>query len=411
MKFKGHSKMSNKTILKQLDLFREAIVKNEVLANKTKQNYLYTLKSIVNLFKNKKIKKIDKDSFASLKKLIGNRDHTYNALLNKFVNFIETGEVKFGSNIPFKKVFAYKGMIGKMHKAFTSQIASELSNSTIHNHLKNIDSFCSYCEAQSVKKLSYEVVINFIHYSSFKNQNDAYFKLSSIRYFVKKLFKLDLINTDFSLKIRVPKLIRRKPKIRKYTSKEIEIIMKSIPRESKNFYRDSLIAVLLVKYGLRPVDIAKLKFESIQRASKEIFIIQSKTKKSLTLPLLDEVNNAIEKYCEFERPKDNYPYIISYRRKPGEYMEPKTIGTIIEKILKNSGIDLSGRHCSPKSFRSSLAMELTDKGVPSSSIRQILGHSNTYSLGHYTKLERSHLLKCVVSVSLIKSSFYNRNIS
>jgi len=75
--------------------------------------------------------------------------------------------------------------------------------------------------------------------------------------------------------------------------------------------RQSAMALLGLRMGLRASDIVNLKFADIDWAKQTMSIVQTKTLKSLSLPLPIEVANSLYRYVRDGRPRSESPFLLS----------------------------------------------------------------------------------------------------
>ena len=78
--------------------------------------------------------------------------------------------------------------------------------------------------------------------------------------------------------------------------------MSSTDRSSGIGRRDYALLLLAARYGLRPADIRGMQLEDIRWREGAIVIQQSKTGRKLTLPLLQDVSEALISYLRNGRP-------------------------------------------------------------------------------------------------------------
>lgn len=153
----------------------------------------------------------------------------------------------------------------------------------------------------------------------------------------------NLTSKDFTLAI--PKIkINHNKKIPHtiWSTDEIRKILNSINTNTKVGKRDYAIFMLLTHLGLKFSDVKNLKFENIDWQMNILNITQSKTGKIVTLPLLDNVGNAIVDYIKNGRPNVNSKYI--FLNKKDESFSPQFgFYHILKKYLKLANIDISNK--------------------------------------------------------------------
>lgn len=180
-----------------------------------------------------------------------------------------------------------------------------------------------------------------------------------------------------------------------YSIEEIKILLKSASENttSKNQLRNFAILSLIAYSGIRAKDAADLKLNDIDWHNDQINIIQSKTKKSLTIPLIAEIGNPIVEYIKKERQSKN-EYL--FLKENGEKISTSDVTSIISNYFRMSPIIIGDRHFGPHSLRHSIATNLINNSVSAFEVANTLGHSNINSVKIYSKVDVTSLRKCVL---------------
>ena len=164
-------------------------------------------------------------------------------------------------------------------------------------------------------------------------------------------------------------------------------LLNEIDRGSPRGKRDYAILLLAYRLGLRIGDIRVLKLDNIDWEAETISIIQSKTKIPLTLPLTNEVGNALIDYIKTVRPKAHYREVFLKLRPPFKPFSQNTrFYDLIAQWRKIAGIQFKSRqHQGFHSLRHTLATHLLEENTPFSLIASILGHASMNSTMIYAK--------------------------
>ena len=137
--------------------------------------------------------------------------------------------------------------------------------------------------------------------------------------------------------------------------------------------------------------------------NKQISIVQGKTRETLTLPLPTDVGWAIIDYLKNGRPITEYPNIFVVHNAPYVGCPFKsTLRHNINKALKRAGIPIDKtKHYGWHSLRHSLATNLLQNNVETSTISDILGHSDPHAARHYLRVDMKSLSKCALEVEVM----------
>ncbi len=186
-----------------------------------------------------------------------------------------------------------------------------------------------------------------------------------------------------------------------FTSEEVSRLLSSIDRDSPVGKRDYALILLIARMGLRSVDAIRLKFSDIDWHAKQIHIVQSKTKESVTLPMIEDVGWAIIDYLQNGRPQTPCEFVfVRHIAENGYYGEFVTNPYgILQKYLSRAQIssEFERKH-GLHALRHSLASELLKKDTPLPIISGILGHANTQTTSVYLKIDINSLRKCALEV-------------
>ena len=187
-----------------------------------------------------------------------------------------------------------------------------------------------------------------------------------------------------------------------YSKDEIERLLASVDRNNPVGKRDYAILILAARLGIRSGDIVNLQFENFLWEKNEIHFVQQKTGQMQTLPLPNDVGEAIIEYLRNGRPVSEEKYIFLKANAPYTALNASTLHPIMKKYaqrahLKNDPPRKFGLHA----FRHSLASNLLNKAIPLPIISEILGHQKTETTTVYAKVDTNSLRKCALDLPTI----------
>jgi integrase len=120
-----------------------------------------------------------------------------------------------------------------------------------------------------------------------------------------------------------------------YTDEEIKKVLSVIDSTSNIGKRDMAILMLAFDTELRAIDITRLCLRDIDWQSGEIHIVQSKTKRPLSLPLHASVMNAVADYILEARPKSTSKEVFLRTLSPYRPLNgANSLDGVIEKYSK-----------------------------------------------------------------------------
>ena len=317
--------------LKNIDLEVIEKICNDILKNnELKGTYKYVIKrAIKGLYDYANDKKI---KFCYQKEKVNSLNYSiYEKLLNQYVDFIKKQDIAEQSKK--RKIRVIINFLNYL----TDNKIMEISKLTE----KNIIDYLYFIEKQ-YRKVTLNTYIGIIkEFSNYLYRNNL-----NNQYMIQNL---TIINKG------------RKPVPEYFNKQELQQILNSIDINKPNGKFHYVIILLLTTYGLRIGDIVRLKFENINFEKNIIKIIQTKTKKELSLYLTEQVKFAILDYIKNERPINiDSQYIFFTIHKPHRpYLSCNpTIATVIINIIKKSNVNLENKILGSRIFRHSLATKL-----------------------------------------------------
>jgi integrase len=214
------------------------------------------------------------------------------------------------------------------------------------------------------------------------------------------------MSKDLSIYLKSVKPHRKEALPSCYDPEDVIRVENAIDRRSNIGKRDYAMVLLASRLGLRSSDIRMLEFKDIDWDNSEIKIVQYKTKRHLTLPLLADVGDAIIDYVKNSRPTSRLKNIFLTCTHPYKPCGSATVSSIVKRYFVESGVDCKGRHTGAHALRHSLATAMLGNGTTLPVISGVLGHETSESTMYYLGVDVSSLLKCSLDVPPVDESFY-----
>lgn len=284
---------------------------------------------------------------------------------------------------------------------FEEKIRRRLKNpADIKTRVQNLSLFFAHLESQNIFTLT-EVNIDHIA-SAFANAEDKPHFRSTMREFLTYAADMKWVPVDLSS--FVPKVRQHKTVPTVYSKPEIEKFLAAVDRTTRSGRRRYAALLLCARLGLRNSDVCSLEFANIDHAKQVISIVQSKTGIPLTLPLLPDVQAALNEYIEV-RPESDLPQIFLRHRAPHLPLRNTTLDYELRTLLKDANINTEGKKRGTHSLRSSFASALLNEGVSYPVIQKALGHSSPNATKYYTKIDLTQLRDCALEVPRPSGNF------
>jgi len=257
-----------------------------------------------------------------------------------------------------------------------------ISNITCKNYRFYLNEFLIFLNNNRltiVSQITTADMLLFVNTIRFKNLATIHAVLLIIKGYLRCLYQEKLVETDLSVAIPRDNYKSQAHLPSTFSKEEIKALLESIDRGNPRGRRDYAILLVAAKLGLRASDLAGLKFEHILWEEHLISFSQMKTGRSINLPLLPEIGNAIIDYLQNGRPHSNDRHCFLQLISPYKPIDKGSIGNIVEYHLKMSGINFKNRRHGSHALRHSLASHLLSANTPVPIISAVLGHASSES--------------------------------
>lgn len=165
--------------------------------------------------------------------------------------------------------------------------------------------------------------------------------------------------------------------------------------ESPEDLRKAAMVLIGLKTGLRASDIVNLKMGDIDWKNHTVSIVQQKTEKLLTLPLQNEVGNAIYKYMRYGRPKSESEFIFIRHAAPYCKVSTKICTNALYVILpERKAINHKGFHVTRRTFATNILKGKS--GIDA--VMNALGHTDNTTVMKYLSFDSEGMKKCPLSL-------------
>ena len=268
----------------------------------------------------------------------------------------------------------------------------QLRPSTLRTRTRELTIFLDFLNTRKARNLDQIQALDLSEFLSCRGHlkpNTVSRLVSDVRSFLRFLTMRGILQKDLSAElptIRVP----RDASIPSVWDHELIIkLLGAIDRSSAKGKRDYAILLLACRLGLRAGDIRTLKLDHLNWGDSRIEITQSKTATPLSLPLTEEVGEALIDYLKSGRPKTADREVFLKLNPPFDpFRESNNLYHIVTYWRRLAGITFrSPQKRGIHSLRHSLATRLLEQGTPFPTIADILGHTSLESTRIYAKAD------------------------
>lgn len=183
-----------------------------------------------------------------------------------------------------------------------------------------------------------------------------------------------------------------------WNTEDVKKLLGAVDRADPKGKRDYAILLIVVRLGLRVSDIRALNLPSLNWNRKTITLNMQKTRRSIELPLLDDIGWAVIDYLKNGRPQTPSDRVFVRHRAPFDaFGENESFWRDMHRYMVKAGLDIPlDVHCGLHSLRSTLARNMLETNASLPIIAETLGHQNINTTSIYLKIDISGLRRCAL---------------
>ena len=187
-----------------------------------------------------------------------------------------------------------------------------------------------------------------------------------------------------------------------FSGDEVNKLLSCIDRCNSKGKRDYAMLMLAARLGIRASDICGMVFQNIKWEDNKIEFVQQKTGKAISLPLVNDVGDAIIDYLKV-RPQFDSKHIFLRMQPPHSRLHSGSLYEITRSYMCRADIHIPpGKKRGPHSLRHSLSSRLLESSIPLPVISEILSHSSSDTTKTYLKIDISQLRECALPVPFLQ---------
>ena len=288
-------------------------------------------------------------------------------------------------------------------ECFTGSLEQEgISPNTMSGYKRIAAYFLLFCQKSGYGKLS-DIRTNDISTFILSLYKDGRFRPSTIGSALAGLCRF-LSSNDHTAQflLEIPAHLPREVKIMEiYNDEELTAIRTTLSSGMLT-KRDTAVCRLFLETGLRGIDVCSLRLKDINWEKDCISILQSKTKKTLVLPLRASYGNDIADYVLNERPQSGSDYVFLKAFAPFGRLGTGSIYEILKKLEELAGIKKEERPVGSRTTRHHAASSMLRAGIPMSDISAALGHRDPNIVSVYLSTDARSLSACTLPLPPVR---------
>jgi len=273
---------------------------------------------------------------------------------------------------------------------FLSYLREErgLRDTTVYKYVHCLNGFGNYLKrlgASSLTELSPALLASFVVDTATKLARTGKRDLCGmIRVFLRFCHRQRVIANDLSSAVEMPQVFRLADVPRSITWDEVRKMLDVVDRRTARGRRDYAILLLLVTYGLRAHEVAKLTLDDIDWKRERLQIPERKAGHWTAYPLANVVAEALIAYIRSDRPQTEDRHVFFRALAPRTPISNAAISSTVALYLRKAGVQVhrAGAH----TLRHTCVQRLIDAEFPLKTIGDYVGHRSPQSTEIYSKV-------------------------
>ncbi|MFN0205423.1 MAG: site-specific tyrosine recombinase XerD [Planctomycetota bacterium] len=264
---------------------------------------------------------------------------------------------------------------------------------TIEAYRRELRRFCKYLESAGFKNLiipGADPIVKFLaaRRAAGAAPSSIARALAAIRMLYQFLYAENVIKSDPSSSVPVPKRWRKLPQV--LSVAESARIVTNIEGDDPKSLRNRAILELLYATGMRVEELMSLTLDRISFETATIRVL-GKRMKERVVPAGEKAVDALKLYINDARPLLDQGRGSEYvfLSKSGRRLNRSDVWHMLKKTTTAAGI--SSKRASPHKLRHSCATHLLQGGADLRSVQQLLGHADISTTQIYTHVDQVRL--------------------
>ncbi len=168
-----------------------------------------------------------------------------------------------------------------------------------------------------------------------------------------------------------------------------KLLLSAPDRSTVKGKRDYLAMLFMLQLGLRANELIHMKMDDIYLEKGEVFIPKTKSRKERSIPLTDELADAVVDYLQVRPRKSERTLFLRTVIPHVPLASSAALGGVVRRCIEELGIKVPsyGTHL----LRHTLATHMVNAGVSFKSTADLLGHASIETTGIYAKVQIERL--------------------
>jgi site-specific recombinase XerD len=296
------------------------------------------------------------------------------------------GFLRASGMVPSRVVVPASSAVEVLHASFSQYLLSErgLAASTAAAYVARIDRFLAGCapDGDLARLSAADVTRSVLEETVTRKEGSVQFFVVAVRTFLKFCSLEGLIEVDLSA--AAPSITGRRQQVLPQGIKpeDASALLLSCDRSQTIGKRDHAVLLLLLRLGLRAIEVARLRLDDIDWRAGQM-VIRGKGERQESLPLPAEVGESVAGYLQNGRPGSVNREVFLTVCAPLMELKRGSVSLIVRRACVRAGITPMGAH----RLRHALACEMVAAGASLPEIGQVLRHRHLSSTTIYAKTD------------------------
>jgi len=279
------------------------------------------------------------------------------------------------------------------------QLEKSLSDNTVQAYLRDIGKFVNYLEtaelklnAEETKLEHFEAFVKPINELGLVAQSQARI-IAGIRAFYRYLLMEDIVSENPTELLTSPKLSRKLPDT--LAVAEINALFDSIDMSTPEGVRNRAMLEVLYGCGLRVSEMTTLKISNLFLDVDFIKVIGKGDKERLVpigsqaIKYINMYKNEVRVHVPVQKGEEDFLFL----NRRGKGLKRMYVFLVIKECAAKIGLQ---KTISPHTFRHSFATHLVEGGADLRAVQEMLGHASITTTEIYTHLDRDYLRSTIM---------------
>ncbi len=269
------------------------------------------------------------------------------------------------------------------------RVEKNLALNTVESYRRDAMAFLAFLKQQSIESVGEVQIRAFLSHEFDRGQKSRSTarRLTTLRMWFRFLQKEGHVAVDPTLKVDLPKLNRRLPKV--LSEAEVDRLLSQVQQKTPVGLRDRAMIEVLYASGLRVSELVNLRQDQVHGERGYLRVLGKGSKERL-VPLGRSSLAALKDYLEQGRPRFRGSATSSalFLSNRGRAMTRQQFFLLLKKHAKAAGITVN---LSPHLLRHSFATHLLNHGADLRSVQAMLGHADLATTQVYTHVTPDRL--------------------